>query len=257
MQEAPILDGMPDFHDTLEFLRLRDRRSRADVARVADISTSHLDKLVANRITPGPTSFDKLTHAFDLDPDQRRHLRELWQPSRGLPHAHELRQRLTSQSVQTYLDDLDTRDVLAVCFDPLRTVLQGNQIFHRTVPGLAEADNNYTLWMFSPAARDNIDNWETEIPYTVAILRGTLGRYRDLPRARSLFRKLRATPEFPRIWDSTPMQVAYECRRLAPINLHAPWTNQPRSLSLGISEYGESPDVLIGYGVSDTPAIAC
>ncbi|WP_435593756.1 hypothetical protein [Nocardia sp. bgisy118] len=257
MQEAPILDGLPDFHDTLEFLRLRDRRSRADVARSARISTSHLDKIVGNRTTPGPNSFDKLTHAFDLDLAQRQHLHELWQPSRGLPHAEELRQRLTSRGVQTYLDDLDARDVLAVYFDPFRTVLHGNRIFHRTVPGLAEADNNYSLWMFSPAARDNIDNWESEIRHTVAILRGTLGRYRDHPRAQSLFRKLRATPEFPRFWDSTPMQVAYECHRLAPINLHAPWTNQPRSLSLGIGEYGESPDVLIAYGVFDTRAIAC
>ncbi|WP_435593857.1 hypothetical protein [Nocardia sp. bgisy118] len=257
MQEAPILDAMPDFHDTLEFLRLRDRRSRADVARSADISTSHLDKIVANRIIPGPNSFAKLTHAFDLDFDQRQHLHELWQPSRGLPHAQELRQRLTSAGVQADLDGLDTRDVLAVYFDPLRTVLHGNRIFHRTVPGLAEADNNYSLWMFSPTARDNIDNWESEIRHTVAILRGTFGRYRDLPRARSLFMKLRATPDFSRLWDSTPMQVAYECRRLAPINLRAPWTNQPRSVSLGIGEYGESPDVLIGYGVSDTPAIAC
>ncbi|WP_431957974.1 hypothetical protein [Nocardia lijiangensis] len=257
MQEAPILDGMPDFHDTLEFLRLRDRRSRADVATAARISTSHLDKIVGNRITPGRNSFDKLTHAFDLDLDQRQHLQELWQPSRGLPHAEELRQRLTSHGVQADLDDLDARDVLAVYFDPFRTVLHGNRIFRRTVPGLAEADNNFSLWMFSPAARDCIDNWESEIPYTVAILRGTLGRYRDHPRARSLFRKLRATPEFPRLWDTTPMQVAYECRRLAPINLHAPWTNQPRSLSLAIGEYGESPDVLIAYGVFDTLAIAC
>ncbi|MCP2320944.1 Helix-turn-helix domain-containing protein [Nocardia amikacinitolerans] len=257
MQEAPILDEMPDFHDTLEFLRLRDRRSRSDVARSAHISTSHLDKIIANRTIPGPNAFAKLTDAFDLEPAQRQHLYELWQPSRALPHAEELRQRLTIAGVQTYLDDLNTRDVLAVCVDPLRTVLHGNRIFHRTVPGLAEADNNFGLWMFSPAARDNVVNWESEIRYTVAILRGTLGRYRDHPRAQSLFRKLRATPEFPRLWDTSPMQVAYGCHRLAPINLHAPWTNQPRSLSLAISEYGESPDVLIAYGVFDTHAIAC
>ncbi|WP_431952289.1 hypothetical protein [Nocardia lijiangensis] len=53
------------------------------------------------------------------------------------------------------------------------------------------------------------------------------------------------------------MQVAYGCRRPAPINLHAPWTNQPLTLSLEISEYGESLDVLIAYGLYDTPAIAC
>ncbi|MCP2298355.1 Helix-turn-helix domain-containing protein [Nocardia amikacinitolerans] len=257
MHKVPILDGMPDFHDTLEFLRLRDRRSRADVASSARISTSHLDKIMANRTIPGPNSFAKLTQAFDLEPAQRQHLYELWQPSRGLPHPEQLRQRLASQGVQAHLDDLATRDVLAVYVDPLRTVLAGNQIFHRTVPGLAAADNNLSLWMFSPAARASIANWDSEIRHTVAILRGTLGRYRDHPRAQSLFRKLRATPEFPRFWDSTPMQVAYGCRRPAPIHLHAPWTNQPLSLSLEISEYGESPDVLIAYGLFDTHAIAC
>ncbi|MFF0531124.1 hypothetical protein ACFYT3_22385 [Nocardia amikacinitolerans] len=257
MHKAPILDGMPDFHDTLEYLRLRDRRSRADVANSARISTSHLDKIVANRTIPGPNSFAKLTHAFDLDPAQHQHLHELWQPSRDLPHPEQLRQHLTSQGVQAHLDDLATRDVLTVYVDPLRTVLAGNQIFHRTVPGLAEAHNNLSLWMFSPAARASIARWDNEIRHTVAILRGTLGRHRDHPRAQALFRKLRATPEFPRIWDSTPMQVAYGCRRPAPINLRAPRTNQPLSLSLEISEDGECPDVLIAYGLFDTHAIAC
>ncbi|MET8779472.1 hypothetical protein ABZV58_31115 [Nocardia sp. NPDC004654] len=136
-------------------------------------------------------------------------------------------------------------------------MLVGNRIFHRMVPGLAEADNNLSLWMFSPAARDSIDNWDSEIRHTVAILRGTFGRYRDHPQAQSLFRKLRAIPEFCRLWDSTPLQVAYGCRRLAPINLHAPCTNQPLSLSLEISEDGECPDILIAYGLFDTRAIAC
>ncbi|MEV0033356.1 helix-turn-helix domain-containing protein [Nocardia sp. NPDC050793] len=246
---------MPDFHDTIEFLRLHQRLSRAALAASADISASHLDKFINNRTTPGSETFTKLAHAFDLDPAQRQHLHELWLPARDLPSAAELCQRLTDPSVQAHLDDLDSRHVLAVYLDPLRTVLHGNRIFHKSVPGLAEADNNYLLWMFSRVARDNIDDWETEIRHAVTIARGTFGRYRDLPRARSLFRKLRATPEFPRFWNSTPMQVAYGCHRPAPINLRAPCTNQPLSLSLEISEY--DPDVLIANGTYDTLAIAC
>ncbi|WP_431953283.1 helix-turn-helix domain-containing protein [Nocardia lijiangensis] len=257
MHETPTLDGMPDFHDTLEFLRHRHHLSRESAAQQAGFSGSYLNRLIRDRTNPGHRVFAKLARAFDLDPLQRRHLQELWQPSADLPPAEELRQRLIGQGVQAHLDELDARKVLAVCCDPLRTVLHGNQIFRSTVPGLAEADDNFSLWMFSPAARDSIVNWESEIRYTVAILRGTLGRYRDLPRARSLFRKLRATPEFPGLWDSTPMQVAYGCRRPAPINLRAPWTNQPRSLSLEISEYGESSDVFIANGVFGTRAIAC
>ncbi|WP_280473008.1 helix-turn-helix domain-containing protein [Nocardia asiatica] len=256
MRKAPALDGMPDFHDSLEWLRHRHHLSRESAAQHAGFSSSYLHRLIRNRTYPGPRVFTKLADAFDLDSSQRRHLHELWQPSLELPPAEELRQRLTGLGIQAHLDHLDTRYTLAVYLDPLRTVLHGNRIFHRMVPGLAEADNNYFQWMFSPAARDRIHNWDNEARYTVTILRGPLGRYRDLPRARMLFQRLRTTPEFPRIWESTPMQVTYDRPRPTPIHVHTPGTDKPLPLNLEISDYPDCPHVLLAYGLYDTSAIA-
>ncbi|MGY2090472.1 MmyB family transcriptional regulator [Nocardia gipuzkoensis] len=256
MHKAPPLDGMPDFHDSLEWLRHRHHLTRESAAQQAGFSTSYLNKLIRDRTYPGTRVFTKLADAFDLDPAQRRHLHELWQPSDDLPPAQQLRQHLTALGIQTHLDHLDNRQALAVYLDPLRTVLHGNRTFHRMVPSIAEADNNYFQWMFSPAARDHIDNWDNEARYTVTILRGTLGRYRDLPRARDLFRKLRTTPEFPRIWEATPMQVTYDRPRPTPIHIRTPGTNKPLSLNLEISDYPDCPHVLLAYGLYDTSAIA-
>ncbi|MGY1946221.1 helix-turn-helix domain-containing protein [Nocardia asiatica] len=256
MRKAPPLDGMPDFHNSLEWLRHRDHLTRESAAQQAGFSSSYLNKLIRDRISPGPRVFAKLAHAFDLDPSQRRHLHELWQPSDDLPPAEQLRQHLTVLGIQTHLDHLDNRQALAVYLDPLRTVLHGNRTFHRMVPSIAEADNNYFQWMFSPAARDHIHNWDNEARYTATILRGTLGRYRNLPRARTLFRKLRTTPEFPRIWETTPMQVTYDRPRPTPIHIRTPGTDEPLSLNLEISDYPDCPHVLLAYGLYDTSAIA-
>ncbi|MGS2807731.1 hypothetical protein [Nocardia sp. MW-W600-9] len=55
--------------------------------------------------------------------------------------------------MRAHLDHLDTHEILAVYIDPLATVLHGNRTFQRTVPGLADADNNLALWMFTPPQR--------------------------------------------------------------------------------------------------------
>uniref|UniRef100_UPI001C2D867D hypothetical protein n=1 Tax=Nocardia barduliensis TaxID=2736643 RepID=UPI001C2D867D len=49
------------------------------------------------------------------------------------------------------------------------------------------------------------------------------------------------------------MQVTYDRPRPTPIHVRTPGTDQPLSLSLEISDYGECPDVLLAYG---TPALA-
>ncbi|WP_040786032.1 helix-turn-helix domain-containing protein [Nocardia pneumoniae] len=254
MGQAPTPAGLPDFHDSLEFLRRHHHLSRESAAQHAGISTSYLNRIAQNRkLLPGRNVVTKLAHSYGLDPWQQRHLHELWEPSAPLTPADELRHRLTSLDVQRHLDHLDTREILAVYIDPLATVLHGNQTFHRTVPGLADADNNLALWMFTLAARRIIDNWNDEARLAVTILRGALGRYRDLPRAQHLFRTLRADPEFTRLWESTTLQVAYGRRNPAPIRLHTLDADEPFPLSLEISEFADCTDVLIAYGIHDTP----
>ncbi|WP_433195794.1 helix-turn-helix domain-containing protein [Nocardia sp. CA-107356] len=255
--QAPIPAGLPDFHDSLEFLRRHHHLSRESAAQHAGISTSYLNRLAQNRkLFPRRNVVTKLAHSYGLDPCQQRYLHELWEPSAHLPSADEMRHRLTSLGVPAHLDYLDTREVLAVYIDPLRTVLQGNQIFHRTVPGLADAGNNLALWIFTATARRIIDNYDDEARLAVTILRAALGRYRDLPRARHLFQTLCADPEFTRLWESTTLQVAYGRPSPAPIRLRTPDTDEPRTLNLEISEFTDCADVLVAYGIYTPPASA-
>ncbi len=257
MSKSPMLAGMPDFHDSVEYLRHQHHLSRESAAHEAGFSGSYLHQLIRKRTTPGPRVFAKLADSFDLDTSQRQHLYDLWQPSAYLPAAAELRRHLTEFGVQHHLDHLDSREIVAAYFDPLQTVLHGNHLFHRVMPGLAEADDNILQWILSTAGRDNIEHWEYELRYVVTLVRAALGRYRDLPRARTLFRTLRTHPEFRRAWDSTPMQVTYRWSRPAPTDIRIPGTNKHLSLSFEVDEYSACPDVLITHGLYNTPAIAC
>ncbi len=257
MRDDHLLDGMPDFHESVEFLRRQHHLSRESTAHHAGISASYLNQLIQNRTNPGPVVFDKLVSSLDLDASRRRHLEELWQPSADLPPAEELRRRLTNLGVRTHLDQLDHREIMGVYFDPLLNVLHGNQILHRVMPGLADADHNIMKWMLSAAARDSIINWDNELRFTISILRTALGRYRDLPRARLLFQDLSTHPAFRNAWRATPMRVTYYWSRPAPLRLRMPGTEQPVGLSIEIDEYGPDSDILIAHGLYNTSAIAC
>ncbi|WP_040837226.1 MmyB family transcriptional regulator [Nocardia brevicatena] len=257
MPKLPVLTGMPDFHDSVEYLRHQHHLSRESAAHQAGISGSYLHQLIRKRTTPSPRIFAKLADSFDLDTAQRQHLHDLCQPSAALPPAAELRRHLTEFGVQHHLDHLDAQEVLGAYFDPLQTVLYGNRLFHRVMPGLAEADDNILLWILSPAGRDTMEDWEDELRYVVTLVRAALGRYRDLPRARTLFRTLRTHPDFRRVWDCTPMQVTYRWSRSAPTGIRVPGANKHLSLSFEVDEYSACPDILITHGLYSTPAIAC
>ncbi|MBF6366876.1 helix-turn-helix domain-containing protein [Nocardia puris] len=257
MLTSPALTGMPDFHDSVEYLRHHLNLSREALAHHAGISVSYLHQLIQKRTTPGPRAFDGLVRVFDLTPAQRRHLHELIQPSADLALAADMRRHLTNLGVHAHLNHLDTRDILAAYTDPLQTVLHANRTFYRVMPGLAEAGHNIIRWMLTPAARDILDNWDDELRYFVALLRPALGRHRDLPRARTLFRNLRAHTEFRDAWDNTPMHVAYDASRPTPFSIHIPCTNQPVLLSIEIDQYNACPDICLTHGLYNTATLAC
>ncbi|MFF2085419.1 hypothetical protein ACFVVM_16720 [Nocardia sp. NPDC058176] len=249
------LTGMPDFHDSLEYLRLHHDLSREALAREADISASYLHRIIRKRLHPGTKALPGLIGAFDLDAAQQRHLHELLQPSADLAPITELRSRLSDLGIQSHLDSLDNHEVMAALFDPLQTVLHGNRVFHRLMPGIADAGNNIVQWMCTPTARDSYDTWDDDMRYFVRMLRTALGRYRDLPRARALFRTLRTYPEFRRVWDSTPMQLTYG-PRTAPFRIRTTGSAIPTSLGIEVDEYDDCPDVIIVHGLYNTTAIA-
>ncbi|MFE3318121.1 hypothetical protein [Nocardia sp. NPDC059195] len=257
MFNPPLLPRMPDFHDSVEYLRHNRNLSRESTAQKAGISSTHLNELIWQRKMPGSTVFDKLVWFFGLTPAQRRHMEELMQPSGRLLSTDELRRRLTDQGVQAHLDYLDQHEILGGYLDPLQTVLQGNEVLHRMMPGLDKADHNVIRWMLTPAARDRVYGWHGELLYLVRNLRTVLAHYRDDPRAQELFQALRKDIAFRSAWDGTPMQVRYNWPRTTPMRLRVPGIRQPLAVNLEINEYGACSTVLIVHGLYSTAAIAC
>ncbi|UGT53976.1 hypothetical protein [Nocardia asteroides] len=258
MTDAVVLSGMPDFHDTVEFLRHKRQLSRESTANKAGFSISRLNEVIQNRLQPGPKVKKGLFTFFDdLTPDQQRHLLDLLRPSAALPPITGLRQYLTDQSVQNHLRYLDQCEVMGAYLDPLQNVLHGNQVFYRIMPGLDDADHNIVRWMFTPTARDLIEDWHEHLLYNIRNLRASLARYRDAPRAQALFHTLHHIPEFRASWEATPLQVSYNWHRTIPLRLRLPGIEQPTQLNLEIDQYGACFEILSVHGVYSTPAIAC
>ncbi|MFE7720540.1 hypothetical protein ACFU44_16040 [Nocardia rhizosphaerihabitans] len=257
MSHDPVLSGMPDFHDTVEFLRHKRQLSRESTANKAGFSISRLNEVIQTRALPGPKVKKGLFAFFGLTPAQQRHLQDLLRPSAELPLTTGLRQYLTNRSVQHHLGYLDQCEVLGAYLDPLQTVLHGNQVFYRMMPGLDRADHNLVQWMLTPTARDLVEDWHGQLLCLVSNLRSSLGRYRDAPRARALFLKLRNDSEFRAAWDSTPLQVSYNWHRTTPLRLYLPDTEHPVTLNLEIDQYGACFEILTVHGLYSAPAIAC
>ncbi|WP_280335718.1 helix-turn-helix domain-containing protein [Nocardia wallacei] len=245
---------MPDFHHWISTCRSRHHLTIETAAVSAGITVSHLNKIEYGRRHPSRAATERLMNAYDLDSWQRRHTLDLWAPSQNLTPVEDLRRHLTTPAVHAHLDHLDARGVLAVYVDPLGTVLAANHAFHQTFPGLDDLDGSLPAWFFTPAARAHLPQWDFEAAHCVAILRGTLGRYRDTPDATRLLRKLRRDDDFTRLWAD--YRVAYGRRATKPIQLRPPHCDATVDLSFQVSEFAR-PDILITYGVCDHPAIAC
>ncbi|WP_040713560.1 MmyB family transcriptional regulator [Nocardia takedensis] len=240
--------GIPILRDSLEYLRNQHGLSREALAHRIDKSTSLLNQVAYGTRAASVEVLEALACVFNLSDDEQTHIRELSEPSQHLPPADAIRSCLIDLNVQANLDEADARDTLLVYLDPLRTVLLGNRIFHRAVPGLADADGNYFLWLFSAEARRLVADWEDEARLAVTILRTVLGRHRALPRAHALFRKLMTDPDFARIWESTTMQVAYGRGIRNPIRARTPDSTEPISLDLEIAEFGGCEYTISAYG---------
>ncbi|MGN2638423.1 MmyB family transcriptional regulator [Nocardia takedensis] len=133
--------------------------------------------------------------------------------------------------------------------------MHGNKTFHRSVPGLDEAEHNYIQWIFSRHARRIVVDWESEARLAVAILRAVLGRYRNLPRARRLFHTLMSNPDFARIWRATPMHVAYGRDYPAPIRVHTPHSDEPQPCHLTLTDYDGCDNIVVAYGTHNAPVL--
>ncbi|MEV0359382.1 helix-turn-helix domain-containing protein [Nocardia sp. NPDC050697] len=247
---------MPDLSQWLSWARRRAGLSQEGAAREAGISYSYLKRIERQKLRPTRKVLDSLTAAYRLDHWQRRHARELWEPSAELLPADELRHHLANPRIQAHLHQLDFRNVASAHLDPLENVLSGNRSFHLAVPGLGEADDNLALWLFSSTGRRVVAHWSYEARECVTAVRAALGRYRDTTQAQRLLAKLRADDDFTRLWASTRLQVSYSRHSTTTLRPLSPDGPQAVPISFQISEVADRDDILVAVGIDNNAAAA-
>jgi hypothetical protein len=89
-------------------------------------------------------------------------------------------------------------------FDKRWNFLAGNAAYLRAFPGIAES-GHILKWLFTPAARRVLTDWETEARNSVNWFRAILGRHRNSPWAAKTLSELQADRDFRRLWTHTQL----------------------------------------------------
>ncbi|WP_167331907.1 helix-turn-helix domain-containing protein, partial [Nocardia cerradoensis] len=114
---------MPDLHIWLDQVRQERGWSREIAAARARISTAYLFKIEHGRSVPTIDTLASIVRGYDLDPTQRRHTYDLWNPPQRLPADDELRRQIATPEVNAHLAYLDAADIICAYTTPLSTVL--------------------------------------------------------------------------------------------------------------------------------------
>ncbi|MGY1960850.1 MmyB family transcriptional regulator [Nocardia gipuzkoensis] len=208
------------------------------------VSASYLNQIESGERIPSLETLNKLIRGYRLDSAQARHLLELRAPAEDLAPAQNLRRLVReNDGLMTHIHALEERGVLGAYMDPMWNVLACNDSFRSALPGL-DASESVPVWLFSPAARDIVIDWDREAAHSVATTKAVLGRYRRSEQARELMRQLRPNSAFGRLWASS-ISISYG--RSTGDQLH--WrdldTGELISYSLTMSEISETGDVLL------------
>ncbi|MFC3961640.1 MmyB family transcriptional regulator [Nocardia jiangsuensis] len=242
---------MPDLYRWLTLVRKRLDLSQEPAAHAAGISSSYLRHIERQQMRPTRKVLEVLMAVYQLDPPQKRHTQQLWEPSAELLPAQELRRHLDTPAIREHLNRLGLRHVPTAYLDPLATVLHGNPSFRLAFPDLGEADDNLPLWLFSPTGRRVVANWEYEARECVTAMRAALGRYRDTPQARRLLEHLLTDNDFERLWQSTRLEVSYSRHATTTLRPLYPDSTAPMPLSFQITEVADRDDILVATGIYD------
>ncbi|MFI7194402.1 helix-turn-helix domain-containing protein [Nocardia nova] len=245
---------MPNLHIWLDQLRQERGWSREIAAARARISTAYLFKIEHGRSVPTIDTLASIVQGYDLDPAQRRHTYDLWNPPRRLPADDELRHQIATPEVNAHLAHLDSARILCAYTTPLSTVLAASDRLHDALPGLRRAGNNIALWFFQPRARDLVVDWHDEAPHVVAALRAAIGPYRDSHHARALLNTLAPNPQFAELWTTLPTTVSYGRQPGKPILLRHNGSTDTAAISLQISEFHNPHAILVAYAISNANA---
>ena len=245
---------MPNLHIWLDQLRQERGWSREIAAARARISAAYLFKIEHGQSVPTIDTLASIVAGYDLDPAQRRHTHDLWNPPQRLPADDELRRQIATPEIDAHLAHLDSARILCAYTTPLSTVLTASDRLYDALPGLRRAGNNLALWFFQPTARELVVDWDDEAPHVVAALRAAIGPYRTSHHARALLHTLAANPQFTELWTTRPTTVGYGRPPGKPILLRHNGSPSPAAISLQISEYHSLHAILVAYAISNTGA---
>lgn len=250
--DDPASIEMPRLGLWLQQVRTDRGLSQRELAVRTNISEPYIPKIEAG-LRPSREVLNQLTTALSLNPMQTRHAIDLWGPALPLPSIDELRERITTRRRMTKLAHLDESGVISVYTDPFWNILAANTSFYRALPGLDEARNNVALWFFRmqnnlrPAAQVALQ-WQHEAEFHVAILRGAFGLYRDSPRARDLFERLRRDKGFAQLWKHE-VSVAYSRHEDDLALLRDSASGEPYSIAIDIHEVADAREIRVCHAV--------
>ena len=242
---------MPDLHLWLDQLRQERGWSREIAAARARISGAYLFKIEHGRSVPTIDTLARVVRGYGLDPAQRRHTYDLWNPPVRLPADDELRNQIATPEINAHLAHLDASCIICAYATPLSTVLTASDRLYDALPGLRQAGHNVALWFFQPPAREVVVDWDDEAPHVVAALRAAIGPYRNSHHARALLSTLAADSRFAELWTTHSTTVSYGRPSGKPILLRHNGSPSPSAISLQISEFHSPHPILVAYGISN------
>ncbi len=236
--------SIPTLSTTCWMIRNHLGLSRVGSYERTRVSASYLSQIESGERVPSLETLDKLIRGYRLDAAQARHLLELRAPAEDLAPAENLR-RLVQENggLMTHIHALEERGVLGAYMDPMWNVLACNDSFRSALPGL-DYSESVPVWMFSPAARETVVDWDREAAHSVATTKAVLGRYRTSEQARDLMRRLRPNSTFARLWSSS-ISISYGRNTGDQLHWRDTYTGELISYSLTMSEISQTGDVLL------------
>lgn len=212
--------------------------SRATAYLRHGVSTTYLADIENDRVMPSLEVLDQLITGYRCDTHQARYLRELRVPAVDLDPPDKLRQLVADDAaLMAQLADLTDRGILAAYVDPLWNILACNTGFRSALPGI-EATDCIPTWLFTPAAREVLVEWEAETARAIATTKPVLARYRTSIQVHDIMRRLTRNKDFQRLWTPT-VEVIYGRPVTDLLHIRDPNTGELTSLHVVIADSGQ------------------
>lgn len=190
---------LPSLGDYVEFHRKRLKLTREALGKRAHLSARTIQKLERGEQTGlSQPSLDSLANALELSArDERRHLDELTRVHIPRPWFPQSVRSEATPDERAMLDDLMPHPA---AFCNIRwDVVVANEAYEALFPGRVEI-GNAIRWLFAPAGRKAVLNWEAEAASDVSRMRGILAHFGNPAVGIELLAELQHDPDFAVLW---------------------------------------------------------